>query len=95
MPDRVLPERWSKKWEDEKAFSSEQGAMETRREWFLKSQPEGSWAIATSLLSIPEEKAFLCSRMIGYKPHVGEIKKRSVGSMISMVSEKLQAFLSI
>jgi GTP-binding protein len=34
----------------------------------------------------------LCSRMIGYKPHVGEIKKRSVGSMISMVSGKASGF---
>jgi GTP-binding protein len=30
--------------------------------------------------------------MIGYKPHVGEIKKRSVGSMISMVSGKASGF---
>ncbi|HMK34945.1 MAG TPA: translational GTPase TypA [Desulfomonilaceae bacterium] len=28
----------------------------------------------------------MCSRVIGYKPHVGEIKKRTVGSMISMAS---------
>jgi GTP-binding protein len=34
----------------------------------------------------------LCARMIGYKPHVGEIKKRSVGSMISMVSGKASGF---
>jgi GTP-binding protein len=34
----------------------------------------------------------LCSRMIGYNPHVGEIKKRSVGSMISMVPGKASGF---
>ena len=34
----------------------------------------------------------LCSRVIGYKPHVGEIKKRSVGSMASMVSGKALGF---
>ena len=28
-----------------------------------------------NLLPTPREKEFLCSRMIGYKPHVGEIKK--------------------
>ena len=34
----------------------------------------------------------LCSRMIGYKRHIGEIKKRSVGSMISMASGKALGF---
>ena len=34
----------------------------------------------------------LCSRMVGYKPHVGEIKRRSVGSMISMASGKALGF---
>jgi len=30
----------------------------------------------------------LCSRVTGYEPHVGEIKKRAVGSMVSMASGK-------
>jgi GTP-binding protein len=34
----------------------------------------------------------LCSRMIGYKRHIGEIKRRSVGSMISMASGKALGF---
>jgi len=34
----------------------------------------------------------LCSRMVGYKSHVGEIKRRSVGSMISMASGKALGF---
>jgi GTP-binding protein len=34
----------------------------------------------------------LCSRVIGYKPHVGAIKKRSVGSMTSMASGKALGF---
>lgn len=34
----------------------------------------------------------LCSRLIGYKPHVGEIKKHFVGSMISMASGKATGF---
>ena len=34
----------------------------------------------------------LCSRVLGYKPHVGEITKRSVGSMISMVAGKASGF---
>ncbi|MBI5252149.1 MAG: translational GTPase TypA [Desulfomonile tiedjei] len=34
----------------------------------------------------------LCSRLIGYKPHVGEIKKHFVGSMISMASGKASGF---
>ena len=34
----------------------------------------------------------LCSRMVGYKPHVGEIRRRSVGSMISMASGKALGF---
>jgi GTP-binding protein len=34
----------------------------------------------------------LCSRVIGYRPHVGEIRKRSVGSMISMASGKALGF---
>ena len=34
----------------------------------------------------------LCSRTVGYKPHVGEINKRSVGSMISMASGKALGF---
>ncbi len=34
----------------------------------------------------------LCSRMVGYRRHIGEIKKRSVGSMISMASGKALGF---
>jgi len=34
----------------------------------------------------------LCSRVIGRRPYVGEIKKRSVGSMISMASGKALGF---
>ncbi len=34
----------------------------------------------------------LCSRVIGYKPFVGEIKKRVVGSMISMITGKALGF---
>lgn len=34
----------------------------------------------------------LCSRVIGYKSHVGEIKKRSVGSMTSMATGKASGF---
>lgn len=34
----------------------------------------------------------LCARVIGYKPFVGEIKKRVVGSMISMITGKALGF---
>jgi GTP-binding protein len=34
----------------------------------------------------------MCSRAIGYRPHVGEIKKHNIGSMISMASGKASAF---
>ncbi|MBI4966253.1 MAG: translational GTPase TypA [Desulfomonile tiedjei] len=34
----------------------------------------------------------ICSRVVGYKPHVGEIKRHSVGSMISMISGKASGF---
>ncbi|MFH1182700.1 MAG: translational GTPase TypA [Candidatus Moraniibacteriota bacterium] len=34
----------------------------------------------------------LCSRVIGYKPCVGEIRKRNVGSMISMAAGKALGF---
>jgi GTP-binding protein len=37
-------------------------------------------------------EGIICSRVLGYKPHVGEIKKRSVGSMISMASGKASGF---
>jgi GTP-binding protein len=33
-------------------------------------------------------EGILCSRMIGYRPYAGEIKKRDVGSMISMATGK-------
>ncbi|MBI5037677.1 MAG: translational GTPase TypA [Candidatus Kerfeldbacteria bacterium] len=33
-------------------------------------------------------EGILCSRFIGYRPHVGEIKKRDVGSMVSMATGK-------
>ncbi len=33
-------------------------------------------------------EGILCSQVIGYKPYVGEIKKRDVGSMISMATGK-------
>lgn len=34
----------------------------------------------------------LCSRTIGYRPHAGEIKKRDVGSMVSMATGKALGF---
>ncbi len=34
----------------------------------------------------------LCSRPIGYRPYAGEIKKREVGSMVSMISGKASGF---
>lgn len=37
-------------------------------------------------------EGILSSRFVGFKPYVGEIKKRQVGSMISMVSGKSLAF---
>ncbi|MDO8529675.1 MAG: GTP-binding protein [bacterium] len=37
-------------------------------------------------------EGILCSRFIGYKPYVGEIKKRAVGSMISMALGKALGF---
>lgn len=37
-------------------------------------------------------EGILCSRVIGYRPYVGSIKKRDVGSMISMVSGKALGF---
>lgn len=37
-------------------------------------------------------EGILCSEVIGFKPHVGEIEKRDVGSMISGESGKVLAF---
>ncbi|GBE16547.1 hypothetical protein BMS3Abin15_00368 [bacterium BMS3Abin15] len=37
-------------------------------------------------------EGILCSRVIGYKGHVGKINKRDVGSMISMMSGKALGF---
>ena len=37
-------------------------------------------------------EGILCSRFVGYKPYAGEIKKRDVGSMISMASGKALGF---
>lgn len=37
-------------------------------------------------------EGILCSRFVGYRPYVGEIKKRDVGSMISMASGKALGF---
>ncbi len=37
-------------------------------------------------------EGILASRVIGFKPHAGEIKKRDVGSMISMISGKAAGF---
>ena len=37
-------------------------------------------------------EGILCSRVVGYKPYVGEIVKRDVGSMISMASGKALGF---
>jgi GTP-binding protein len=34
----------------------------------------------------------MCSRVLGYRPHVGDIRKRSAGSMISMASGKASGF---
>lgn len=37
-------------------------------------------------------EGIMASRFIGFKPHAGEIKKRDVGSMTSMVTGKVAAF---
>jgi GTP-binding protein len=37
-------------------------------------------------------EGILCSRVIGYRPYTGEIKKRDVGSMVSMVTGKALGF---
>jgi len=37
-------------------------------------------------------EGILCSRVIGFKPYAGEIKKRSVGSMVSMANGKALGF---
>jgi GTP-binding protein len=37
-------------------------------------------------------EGIMSSRVLGFKPYAGEIKKRAVGSMISMVSGKALAF---
>lgn len=37
-------------------------------------------------------EGILCARTIGYRPHVGEIKKRDVGSMVSMATGKALGF---
>jgi GTP-binding protein len=37
-------------------------------------------------------EGILCSRFLKYKPYVGEIKKRDVGSMISSISGKALGF---
>jgi GTP-binding protein len=37
-------------------------------------------------------EGIICSRVIGFKPYAGEIKKKETGSMISMVAGKALAF---
>ena len=37
-------------------------------------------------------EGILCSHVLGFRPHVGEIKKRFVGSMTSMITGKAVAF---
>lgn len=37
-------------------------------------------------------EGILCSQVLGFKPHVGEIEKRNVGSMASMATGKALAF---
>ncbi|MCK5491449.1 MAG: translational GTPase TypA [Candidatus Pacebacteria bacterium] len=37
-------------------------------------------------------EGILCTRVIGFRPHVGKIEKRKVGSMISMMTGKTLAF---
>jgi GTP-binding protein len=37
-------------------------------------------------------EGILCSRVVGFKPYAGEIKKRQVGSMVSMASGKALGF---
>lgn len=37
-------------------------------------------------------EGILCARVIGYRPYAGEIKKRDVGSMVSMASGKALGF---
>jgi len=37
-------------------------------------------------------EGILCSRMIGFRPYVGEIKRKDVGSMVSMATGKALGF---
>ena len=46
----------------------------------------------TDLVVDTRGEGVMYSRVIGFRPHAGEIRKRTVGSMISKVSGKASAF---
>ena len=69
--------------------------METQgnqRRMLFEIPTRGLLGYRTDLIVDTRGEGIMCSRVIGFRPHVGDIRKRTVGSMISKLSGKASAF---
>jgi GTP-binding protein len=63
-----------------------------QRRMLFEIPTRGLLGYRTDLIVDTRGEGIMCSRVIGFRPHAGEIRKRTVGSMISKVSGKASAF---
>jgi GTP-binding protein len=63
-----------------------------QRKMLFEIPTRGLLGYRTDLVVDTRGEGIMCSRVLGFRPHVGEIHKRSTGSMISKVSGKASAF---
>lgn len=63
-----------------------------QRRMLFEMPTRGLLGYRTDMIVDTRGEGIMCARVIGFRPHVGEIRKRSVGSMISKISGKASAF---
>ena len=67
------------------------GAKETPRLWF-EGPTRGFLGYRNQFVIDTKGRGILSSRVIGFRPHAGEIRKRAAGSMISMANGKASGY---
>jgi GTP-binding protein len=63
-----------------------------QRRMLFEIPTRGLLGYRTDMIVDTRGEGIMCARVIGFRPHAGEIRKRSVGSMISKVSGKASGF---
>ena len=73
---------------DMRTHDRQSGASRTQVRIVFEGPTRGLLGYRTQFVLDTKGEGILSSRVIGFRPHAGEIKKRAAGSMISMMSGK-------